>query len=64
MRAKKVTIEVIKRLIHSTYVNYQCPKCFKYVTDYSFDYDKIIRFKCNCGQEIIAQYKHSTLKQE
>ena len=56
MKAKTIKIDVVKTLRITSYVEYSCPKCYKIIKDYSFDYEKITRFKCSCGQELIAKY--------
>lgn len=56
MKAKKVDISVKTIKVVNYSVEYQCPKCRCVFIDYGFDYKKITRFKCSCGQEIIANY--------
>ena len=55
---EKVEVKVVKRLIPSIHIEYQCPKCRTWMIDHTIDPTKITRFLCSCGQEIIAKYKN------
>lgn len=53
---KPKTVKVIKNTetrIVSTY-EYACPSCFTTFRDYTLNLERVTRFKCSCGQELIV----------
>jgi transcription initiation factor IIE alpha subunit len=49
-RAKK--IDILARVIKTVCYNYHCPTC-KTRFEFHWSMKKVIRFRCDCGQELI-----------
>ena len=56
MRAKTVEIKVVKNPSVRISIEYACPKCKGHFVEHGFYEERITRFLCSCGQEIIAKY--------
>jgi len=56
LRAKTVEIKVVKKPAVRISIKYTCPKCKCNFEEHGFYEERITRFLCSCGQEIIAKY--------
>ena len=57
MKAKTAIIKLERKKIDSVIMKYVCPKCKVNFEVYG-KYDKnVTRFLCDCGQEIICDYR-------